>query len=149
MTDFMKDITDFHTRFSLDYSGPPRELSEELIKFRLTFMAEELCEYVDMPQQMKKSIQQYITREYKPGDLERKLDALVDLVYVALGTAYLHGFDFNEAWRRVHAANMTKIRCERAGDSARSSTYDVIKPSGFVPPDLSDLVVDTSTSADV
>lgn len=123
--DMCADIKDFHTKFRLTYDGPPRQLPYELVTFRAIFMHEELQEYglaVD------------------DENLEKQLDALVDLVYVALGTAYLHGFDFNEAWRRVHTANMKKVRAESAVDSKRNSPFDVVKPEGWVAPDLSDLV---------
>ena len=124
--DLYDDIRMFHEKYQLEYNGPPRSLPEELARFRTNFMQEELTEYNGS------------------HDLHDELDALVDLVYVALGTAYLHGFDFNEAWRRVQSANMRKVRAERAGDSKRGSTYDVVKPPGWTPPDLSDLVVDRS-----
>jgi len=68
-----------------------------------------------------------------------QLDALVDLAYVVLGTAFMHGFDFNEAWRRVHAANMQKVRATSPDVSKRNSSLDVVKPEGWTPPDLSDL----------
>lgn len=119
------DIWDFHRKFLLEYSGPPRELPQDLGDFRLKFIIEEINEY----------------REARiDHDLAKQFDALIDLVYVVLGTAYLHGFDFEEGWRRVHAANMSKVRAERAEDSTRSSTFDVIKPPGWKAPDLSDLV---------
>lgn len=50
------------------------------------------------------------------------------------------GFNFREAWRRVHEANMGKVRARRAQDSTRGSVFDVVKPPGWVAPDLSDLV---------
>lgn len=121
----MIDIIEFHQKFSLAYDGPPRELPPDLSGFRSGFLCEELREYTDG-----------VIR----GDKEKQLDALVDLVYVALGTAYLHGFDFDEAWRRVHAANMAKVRTAREEDSKRGSSFDVVKPPGWTPPDLSDLV---------
>jgi len=113
-----RDIVDFHQQFGLKYDGPPRALPGELSRFRTNFLFEELAEYSEAE------------------TLEKKLDALVDLVYVALGTAHLHGFDFDAAWDRVHRANMQKIR----GPSVRSGEYDVIKPAGWVAPDLRDLV---------
>ena len=123
--DLCQDIKDFHTKFELTYDGPPRPLPYELVSFRAIFMHEELQEYGLAVDNV---------------DLEKQLDALVDLVYVALGTAYLHGFDFNEAWRRVHAANLKKVRAETPDDSKRGSVFDVVKPEGWEPPDLSDLV---------
>lgn len=119
------DVAEFHRKFGLEYAGPPRELDSGSSSFRREFMREELVEYIDAA---------------IDGDKAKQLDALVDLIYVALGTAYLQGFDFNEAWRRVHAANMLKIRAEKKEDSKRGSTYDVVKPEGWQAPDLSDLV---------
>ena len=127
MLQAMKDIEEFHKKFCLDYDGPPRELPQELGAFRFRFMDEEL--------------QEYSTADLA-GDLEGQLDALVDLCYVAMGTAYLQGFTperFAEAWSRVHAANMSKVRTKREEDSKRGSTYDVVKPQGWTPPVLSDL----------
>jgi predicted HAD superfamily Cof-like phosphohydrolase len=113
-----KDIQDFHVKFGLNYEGPPRSLPQDLASFRINFLIEETDEYI---------------LASKRSD---ELDALVDLVYVAMGTAYLHGFDFAEAWRRVHTANMAKVR----GPSQRSGEYDVIKPEGWQPPYHGDLV---------
>lgn len=134
------DIAAFHEKFGLEYGGPARTLPEELGKFRIGFMAEELGEYCMDEEHIKVVVDYIKTRPSQDVPLDKQLDALVDLVYVALGTAYMQGFNFNEAWRRVHAANMKKVRAERAVDSARGSTYDVVKPPGWVAPDLSDLV---------
>lgn len=113
-----QDIKAFHEKFGLNYDGPPRDLPKDLAPFRLGFIFEELDEL--------------ILAENKAD----QLDALVDLVYVIMGTAYLQGFDFQEAWNRVHAANMAKVR----GPSKRSESYDVIKPEGWKAPDLRDIV---------
>lgn len=120
-----KDIQDFHEKFGLGYDQGPRALDRELHKFRQAFMQEELDEY---------------EAAHEADDLEGQLDALVDLAYVLLGTAYLQGLPFAEAWRRVHEANMAKVRVERAEDSKRGSTFDVVKPEGWTAPDHSDLV---------
>jgi predicted HAD superfamily Cof-like phosphohydrolase len=134
------DIQQFHERFGLDYDGKPRELPDDLRKFRIQFLAEELCEYVGLKGTPKDLVASVLRdHDFKP-QLEDQLDALVDLVYVALGTAYLHGFTFDEAWRLVHTANMRKVRVTRAIDSSRNSVYDVCKPDGWKAPDLSHLV---------
>ena len=111
------DIREFHEKFGMEYEGKPRKLSPELLEFRVNFMKEELLEYL------------------QSTTLHDQLDALVDLTYVVLGTAYLQGFPFEEAWARVHAANMKKVK----GPSERSDKFDVIKPEGWTPPDLTDL----------
>lgn len=137
--DMVKDIAEFHEKFRLQYNGQPRALPRDIRGFRQRFMNEELQEYIEASLNVELAI--------KAGDdaetthfLEQQLDALVDLVYVALGTSHLHGFDFETAWYRVHQANMAKVRAEDAGESKRGSHYDVVKPKGWLPPSHKDLV---------
>jgi hypothetical protein len=47
----------------------------------------------------------------KPTDLPKIADALVDLVYVALGTAHLHRLPWEALFTEVQRANVTKERC--------------------------------------
>lgn len=119
------DIYDFHTKFGFVFPKQPTELSKEMYNFRVKFMHEELKEYEDAIEE---------------GNLEKQFDALIDLVYVALGTGYLHGFPFARGWDEVHAANMRKERADKNTASDRGGTNDIIKPEGWQPPDLSKFV---------
>ncbi len=119
-------VRQFHEKFGLAYDGKPRVLPADIQALRLVRLTEELEEYCNAVNE---------------NNLEAMLDALVDLQYILLGTAELHGFTrFDEAFARVHAANMTKERALRAEDSKHDSTYDIIKPTGWAAPNLSDLV---------
>ena len=118
---FLYDIRRFHERFQLEYDGPPRQLEEEMSNFRIEFLMEELDEYINAAD---------------AGNLEAQFDALIDLVYVALGTAYLHGFPFQEGWDEVQRANMSKVRAARPEQSKRSTALDVVKPAGWQGPDI-------------
>lgn len=141
--DMMGDIVKFHQKFGLEYNGKPRMLENELFSFRSKFMREELDEYDEEQEGLVKAVAESDQRTIA-HHLHQQLDALVDEVYVVLGTAYLQFGPsvFNEAWRRVQAANMAKMRCERDEDSKRGSTFDVIKPPGWEAPDHYDLVKD-------
>lgn len=145
--DMMLDIEAFHQKFGLEYNGKPRILEPELFEFRKKFMLEELEEWAD--EQM--GLVQALTEDDGKPDhrrvamgLHQQLDALVDLTYVVLGAAYLQfGSEvFHEAWRRVQTANMAKVRAQTADESKRDSTFDVVKPQGWTPPDHHDLVRD-------
>jgi predicted HAD superfamily Cof-like phosphohydrolase len=129
MKNFIEDIRDFHRKFGLEYKGKPRQLSPDLFQFRSKFMEEELTEYI---------------LAYHEGNLVKQLDSLVDLLYVVFGTAHMHGFNIEEAWRRVHECNMKKDAVLKEGADPRStrnsSPYDVVKPEGWMPPNLEDLV---------
>jgi predicted HAD superfamily Cof-like phosphohydrolase len=143
MFDPVKDVEEFHEKFGLRYAGPPRTLEGELGEFRTRFLQEELNEYRNAQDLLKSLIlncSDYEEEVEITNLLEDQLDALVDLVYVALGNAHLHGFNFREAWRRVHEANMRKIRATHPSDSKRGTTFDVVKPPGWVAPSHFDLV---------
>ncbi len=119
--DMEKDITDFHEKFSNGYEGPPRELPAHLSHFRIKFLREELEEY---------------ELAVQAGDLVKQADALLDLIYVALGTKYLQGFPINQIWDLVHQANMKKVRATKVEQSTRGSLFDVVKPVGWTAPDI-------------
>lgn len=121
------DVGNFHHRFglySVNHDGPnPQEVTEELMEFRRRFLQEELDE---------------VMGAWRVGDLAGVADGLIDLVYVAMGTAHLFGFPWQQLWDEVQRANMAKERATSAEDerSTRSSSFDVVKPEGWQPPDI-------------
>lgn len=147
----MSDIESFHQRFGLEYTGKPRVLDLDLMEFRNRFLEEETEEWFFSGAEAIHHINNSDSPEeaFYTHKLEKQLDGLVDLVYVAFGTAYLQGFDsakFSIAWRRVHEANMRKIRASSADESKRGSTFDVVKPPGWQAPRLTDLIEDNNFS---
>lgn len=117
----------FHEHFRMFSNHRPGPLNPHLFQVRTTFIGEELNEYVTA---------------HAEGNLPETLDALIDLMYVIIGTGLLHGWsaeDLQEAFRRVHKANMKKIKVRHEGESKRGTLYDVKKPKDWLAPDLSDL----------
>ncbi len=118
---YYQDVKQFHIRFwpehVREYPGwpDPEALSASVLHIR-----EECAELLDA---------------VESASLPDVLDSAIDLVYVVLGLLVRCGLDADEAWRRVHAANMLKV----AGPGKRGSV-DVIKPAGWQPPNLTDLV---------
>lgn len=147
----INDIREFHEHFELSYRGLPRRLPPMLSQFRRRFMWEELNEYATHADGAEIAVFERDQADYA-YHLEHMLDALVDEVYVVLGTSYLHGFDFAEAWHRVHEKNMMKVRATAAGpgakDSGREKTFDIVKPAGWTPPSHIDLVEVNDLSSD-
>lgn len=77
------------------------------------------------------------------GNREKQLDALVDLLVFLFGTAHIldfHYLDFQKAYDRVMDANMAKELASSSSPSKRGWSLDLVKPEGWTPPDLSDLV---------
>lgn len=121
MVNMYGDICAFHEKYELEATRVPAFPAQALLEFRQKFLAEELEEFNDA---------------CTNGDLVKAFDALIDLVYVALGTAYLMNLPFDEGWKAVHQANMRKVRVERASESKRGSAFDVVKPDGWIAPEM-------------
>lgn len=115
-----EDVRKFHEKFGRQYDGPPRILSTEEVAFRLGFLEEEL-------EELRKAV--------NDQDLAEIADALVDLVWVALGTAERCGLAFNRHWAEVRAANMRKVPVAHSGESKRGSALDIKKPPGWRGPE--------------
>lgn len=146
--DLMGDVNTFHAKFGQEYTGKPRMLPEDLHTFRTKFHDEETGEYCDEYENLKDAINRSDRRDIITA-MEKQLDALVDAVWVVLGTADLQfgRKAFIEAWRRVVKANMAKVLATddpNAEDSGREVKYDIRKPAGWLPPDHRDLVEDNA-----
>lgn len=129
MADNFTDVGRFHARFGLPSNtwsgGSPRVVPSDLLEFRERFLEEELEEF-------KEGV--------KAGDVEKMFDSLLDIVYVAMGTAHLFGFPWQEGWDEVQRANMTKVRAETDQDSERGGLWDVVKPPGWTPPAIDEIL---------
>ena len=66
------------------------------------------------------------------------LKELADLVYVTYGFAATFGWDLDEAVRRVHASNMSKLGVN--GDVIYREDGKVLKGPNYEEPNLTDLV---------
>ena len=120
--DLIEDIEEFHEKYDLAYRGVSRHLSKEEKEFRIRCLNEELLEYS------------------RANTLTEELDAIIDIVYFAIGTAYRHGFSFYDGWKEVHRSNMEKVRAASKKESKRDYELDVVKPEGWTPPDLKEAV---------
>jgi len=121
----IRDIDAFHKKYKFEKNekvGIPD--NNELVNFRTSFLMEELAEYT-----------QAITKKDAAG----ALDALVDIVYIALGTAWLFNLPFNKAWDAVQKANMSKIRT-KSKSKKRGTSFDVVKPKGWTAPDIEQII---------
>ena len=100
-------------------SKPARSIPDKVKTHLPVFIEEELNE-----------LKQAISNQ----DAPETVDALVDLVYFALGGMHQMGVDANRAIGIVHQANMAKKRGVKPN---RGLEGDATKPSDWTPPDLS------------
>lgn len=122
MSDEIRDLKEFNTKYGLLTNKTPVHLTKRRLEERVNFMYEELLE---------------LKSAAAAQNLAGIADALIDIVYVAKGTAVMLGLPWDELWSEVHATNMRKVR----GISSRQRA-DVLKPEGWMPPDLHKVLCD-------
>ena len=109
------DVKAFHEKFGFLVHETPGHLTKRKLRERVEFLEEELAEF---------------KVACATQDLAEQGDALIDLVYVALGTAVMLGLPWEAMWAEVQRANMAKER----GVGKRGHQFDCVKPEGWMPP---------------
>lgn len=110
-------VEDFLRKVKIAQAAQPTLLDNETMVNRYNHMFEELSEFA---------------QSNNMSDLHGCVDALVDLVYVALGTASMMGLTedhWEDCFERVHLANMTKKHGPVEGHK-----FGVVKPDDFEAP---------------
>lgn len=129
-----EDVADFHKKFGIPTAGsePCRIPDHQVLEYRIKFLNEELEEFEEACAR---------------GSLTDMLDALVDLAWVAMGTAHYMKAPFDEAWAEVRRANnervlVTRENCPPEKQYRRDM---VMKPPGWRGPELLRVIADHNT----
>ncbi|WP_330460213.1 hypothetical protein OIB37_27115 [Streptomyces sp. NBC_00820] len=112
-------VREFHHAFGLDTRRTPAAVSPELASHRGELLAEEAAEVAEV------SVE---------GPLDRLAHELADVVYVAYGTALVHGIDLDQVIAEIHRANMSKRGPD--GQIARRADGKVLKGEHYRAPDV-------------
>lgn len=176
MEELVKDVEAFHKKYGIyeKQNKNPGFLADDVQAIRLNFMLEELIEYahacgyvLGTPKVSEEVVANRKENKAHSGyrikfekvhwpekNLELAIDGLVDLIWVAVGTALFHGFGqvppgslyhydtsiLRQAWERVWIANMEKVKVKSAAESKRGDPNDIIKPPGWKAPTFNDLL---------
>lgn len=116
-------VREFHRAFGLDARRTPTEVAPDLAAHRGELLAEEAAEVAEVS---------------VSGPLDRLAHELADVVYVAYGTALVHGVDLDAVIAEIHRANMTKIGPN--GEIARRADGKVLKGEHYAAPDVSEVL---------
>ena len=73
------------------------------------------------------------------NDRVEQLDALIDILVVTIGAIHSAGFDAEGAWKEVMRTNFSKIDI-KTGKVRKREDGKVLKPLGWVPPNLTSFV---------
>lgn len=113
---FKHDVLAFHDKIGLPIGTLPARLTAHRKDHKLHFLLEELNEYRDSVQ------------------ISDEVDALIDLMYVAIGTLIEMGVTPYYPWDQVHEKNMQKMKGTKP-ERPDSEGNDAVKPAGWTPPD--------------
>ena len=113
-------VREFHLAFGLDARTTPARVSPALAAHRGELLAEEAAEAFDVA---------------VSGPLDRLAHELADVVYIAYGTALVHGIDLDAVIAEIHRSNMTKLGPE--GQVSRRADGKVLKGEHYEAPDVS------------
>lgn len=120
----IRQVQEFHAKFWLPLGENDVLFDDKYVQeFRVEFLQEELNEFKEA---------------LETGNRVKAFDALLDLAYVTYGTALFMGVNpmqWHCGMNAVHKANMAKERATQSEDSKRGSTFDVIKPKGWIGPE--------------
>lgn len=117
---------------------PTEYLNPERLQWFKNTINEELGEFEEANEKYKMDYEASKKITVDPdallADKVDMIDAIMDLIYFALGRLYEIGCsedDFAAMWNAIHHANMTKVR----GNKGRGSDADAIKPTGWKGPE--------------
>jgi predicted HAD superfamily Cof-like phosphohydrolase len=136
------DVGAFNEKFGFTTAanGPPIPLSPDLFAYRVKFMLEEMAELAEargVPawgtalRELMATLTPEDVLEDGVAGLADQADALVDLAYIALGSAHFMRLPFDACWAEVQRANLEKV----PGRTKRGHVLDVTKPAGWRGPD--------------
>ena len=122
--DWVEDIEEMHDHYNVHekVNGFTAEQLKQFYGFRLNFLEEEMNELKNAT------------------NADDAVDALIDLCVVAIGTLDLFKVNAQQAWRRVHMANMAKEVGVKASRPNPLGLPDLVKPEGWTAPNHSDNV---------
>ena len=100
------------------YKFKPEDLTPNRLAFRFDLLQEEVTE---------------LATARAANDAPEMVDALIDIVVIALGTLHLSGVDVAQAWSVVYQANMSKLKGTKPGRP--SDGWDLYKPLNWKSPD--------------
>ena len=114
LNEIFEQVKKFHIAFDHPVHDKPKLLSPDRVKSRSDWMIEEIKEFIDS------------------DTVEEQADAMIDLIYFAVGTLVEMGVPPQKLFDIVQEANMSKIWPD--GKPHFRKDGKVIKPEGWIDP---------------
>jgi predicted HAD superfamily Cof-like phosphohydrolase len=121
----IKQLKEFHTAFELPQRDVPTIIPIKEFECRMNLLLEEVEE---------------LTWAYEKDDMVEVVDAIVDCLYVLLGTALQFGITnvLEECFDEVHRSNMSKL--DTNGKPIVNKSGKVMKGPNYSRPDIARII---------
>jgi len=128
MNPLLRKVAEFHKAFNIENQMFPTVPDQATIELRYKLALEELDEFKEAAE---------------AGNLVGMLDALVDQLYILLGTVHTCGMGIalEDGFYEVHRSNMTKLDAD--GKPVYREDGKVIKSDRYDPPNLELVIKET------
>lgn len=137
--DYIKMTEEFITAMDQDKGKEiDNRDSLNILRLRMKLISEETNEVEEAVADLEKCIAESGAKEELIRYKAALLKELCDLQYVLSGFAVTFGLPFDEAFRKVHESNMSKLGDD--GKPVYREDGKVLKGPNYKKPDLSDLV---------
>ena len=137
--DYIKMTEEFITAMDQDKGKEiDNRDSLNILRLRMKLISEETNEVEEAVADLEKCIAESGTKEELIRYKAALLKELCDLQYVLSGFAVTFGLPFDEAFRKVHESNMSKLGDD--GKPVYREDGKILKGPNYKKPDLSDLV---------
>jgi len=114
MNSMQKMVEEFHKKYKFKINKTPTLIGEDLLKFRIQWIEEEIKELKDAG---------------KSKNIVEMADGMGYAIYLILGLAVSMGIDLEPIFTEIHRSNMTKERSDKKIAKA-------IKGKNFIHPDI-------------
>lgn len=138
----MKNLLNDVSKFQKAYGAPCNHVltiptKADMIR-RLLLQTEEFFELLEAHSvsgvaELKEKLEAVIKESQPAVDMTSVADALVDSMYIAVGTGLEYGIPLDSVWDAVQKSNMAKFV---DGKAIRNEYGKVVKPEGWEPPDV-------------
>lgn len=136
------DVRQFMAAFNQPLPATPQWPDQETMDLRVRLVAEEFCEWLrdsgyevhlQIDRERGHKLVYVLDRAPGTASLPKSADALIDLLYVTIGSLLAMGIDMWPLWKAVQQANMAKI----GGPVVNGKQ---LKPMGWKPPAIDALL---------
>lgn len=147
----LQDVADFHKACDIPMLSSPGIPDRDRVELRISLIEEEVNKELIAALHRVRQVSDVIRNSdvdtvvnWKTKSLVEIADGIADSIYVLIGTALEFGIPLDDVWDKVQESNMDKVD-PATGKVRKREDGKVLKPEGWKPPDIAEVITRAST----